>query len=431
MRNIGKALDYDPFVEQDATAVLNSFLCENGTVEYGQFVRFLRKEVFHWSAEEFGELFGRATRGRPYGKREIQEKERTNRFPMDERRRALLAVLFQVSPATFGLESLDVLIETRQVLPPRELSRVLDSGPIDLAEYRSFLLSCWTLHLRWTAGALLADIELRIARLHDVFPYETEPREKLQLGRLLCGYHLAGGIIAQDQHRFDLALDHFNKALILAREMKAPRLQVAALYRHGDMFSGQGKFAEAWRDWSEAEMLRDYTPPRMTGAILVATAVAGTFFVQDHEDMRKKVLTPIKQASHLLGTENQDEELHFIRFTNQGYHADSAAALLGCPVEHFRYADAATEHLDQLQGHEEGVRQQTYSLVQRTKAAMCTKAYDEAVQAALSAFDLLKQVETGENMQRLRQLCRELEASPYGKSTEVAWLRFRLATIGQ
>jgi hypothetical protein len=25
----------------------------------------------------------------------------------------------------------------------------------------------------------------------------------------------------------------------------------------------------------------------------------------------------------------------------------------------------------------------------------------------------------------------ELEASPYGKSTDVAWLRFRLATIGQ
>ena len=70
-------------------------------------------------------------------------------------------------------------------------------------------------------------------------------------------------------------------------------------------------------------------------------------------------------------------------------------------------------------------------MVQRTKAAICTQAYDEAVQAALSAFDLLKQVETGENMQRLRHLCRELEASPYGKSTEVAWLRFRLATVGQ
>ncbi len=426
MRHIGKELDYDPFVEQDATAVLNSFVGEDGTVDYGQFVRFLRKEVFHWSAEEFGELFGRA-----YGKREIQEKERTNRFPMDERRRALLAVLFQVSPATFGLESLDVLIEAREVLPPKELSRVLYSGPVDVAEYRSFLRSCWTLHLRRTARELLADIELRIARLHDVLPYETEPREKGQLGRLLCGYHLAGGTAAQEQHRFDLALDHFNKALILAREMKAPRLQAAALCHRGDLFFAQGKFVEAWRDYSEAEALKDYTPPRMQGAILVGRASAGTIFVQDHEDMRKKVIIPIKQASHLLGTENQDEELHFVRFTNQQYHVNSAAALLRCPVEHFRYADAATEHLDQLEGHEEGIRQQTYSLVQRTKVAMCTKAYDEAVQAALSAFDLLKQVETGANMQRLRQLCRELESSPYGKSTEVAWLRFRLATIGQ
>ncbi|MBV9708828.1 MAG: tetratricopeptide repeat protein, partial [Chloroflexi bacterium] len=323
------------------------------------------------------------------------------------------------------------LIEAREIHPPKQLSRVLYSGPIDLAEYRSFLLSCWTLHLRRTARELLAEIELRIARLHDVFPYETKPREKLQLGRLLCGYHLAGGITAQDQHRFDLALDHFNKALILAREMKAPRLQAAALYYRGDMFFTQGKFAQAWRDYSEAEALKDYTPPLMQGAILVERANAGAIFVQDNEDMRKKVINPIKQASYLLGTENQDEDLHFVRFTNHGYHVDSAGALLRCPVEHFRYADAANEHLDQLKGHEEGVRQQTYSLVQRTKAAICTQAYDEAVQAALSAFDLLKQVETGENMQRLRHLCRELEASPYGKSTEVAWLRFRLATVGQ
>jgi hypothetical protein len=225
-------------------------------------------------------------------------------------------------------------------------------------------------------------------------------------------------------------LDHFNKAVILAREMKAPRLQAAALCRRGDLFFAQGKFAEAWRDWSEAEMLRDYTPPRMTGAILVATAVAGTIFVQDHEDMRKKVITPIEQASHLLGTENQDEELHFIRFSEQDYHIDSATALLGCPVEHFRYANAAQQHLDQLKEHEEGARQQTLGLVLEAKAGICTQAYDQAVQAALSAFDILKQVETSVNRQRLHQLCRELEASPYGKSTEVAWLRFRLATIG-
>ena len=360
----------------------------------------------------------------------MQEKERTNSFPLDEKRRALLAVFFQASPALFGLESLDVLIEAREMPPSKELSRVLYSGPIDLAEYRSFLLSCWTLHLRRTARELLDDIELRIARLHDVLPYETEPREKTQPGRLLCGYHLAGGMIAKDQRRFDLALSHFNKALILAREMKSPRLQAAALYRRGGVLLDWRKFAEAWRDFSEAEALKDYTPPRMRGSILVARAIAGGFFVQDHEDMRKKVLTPVKQAHDLLGTENQDEGLHFIRFTDQGYHVDSAIALLESPIERFRCAHAAREHLDQLKGHEEGIRQQTYNLLLEAKISICTKAHDEAVQAALSAFDILKQVETGVNMQRLRQLCRELEAGPYGKSTEVARLRLQLATVG-
>ncbi len=430
MKHSGKGLHYDPFVETDDTQVLTYFRNDDVTIDYGQLVRFLRKEVFHWSADEFGELFGKATRGKPFGKREMQEKERTNTFPLDDKRRAILAVVFKVSPALFGLESLDVLIEAREIHPPKELSRVLYDGPIDLVEYRSFLLSCWTLRLQRTARALLADIELRIARLHDVFPYETEPREKLQLARLLCGYHLAGCAIAQDQHRFDLTLDHFNKALILAREIKAPRLQAGALFRRGGMFFIQGKFAEAWRDYSEAETLRDYTPPRMQGSILLARATAGALFVQDSEDMRKKILTPVKQAHGLLGTENQDEELHFILFTDQQYHVDSAAALLGCPVERFCYAGAAIEHLDQLQGHEEGIRQQTYNLLLKAKVALCTQAYDEAVQAGLSAFDILKQVETDVNMQRLRQLCRELEASPYGKSTDVAWLRFQLATIG-
>ncbi|MBV8695603.1 MAG: tetratricopeptide repeat protein [Ktedonobacteraceae bacterium] len=431
MKHIGKGLHYDPFVDTDYTQVLSYFRNDDATIDYGQLVRFLRKEVFHWTAQEFGELYGNATRGKPYSRREMQESERTNTFPLDEKRRAILAVFFKVSPALFGLESLDVLIEAREIPPPRELSRVLYDGPIDLVEYRSFLLSCWTLHLRRTARELLADIELRIARLHDVLPYEIEPREKLQLGRLLCGYHLAGGMIAKDQHRFDLALSHFNKALILAREMKSPRLQAASLYRRGGVFLDWGKFAEARRDFSEAEALKDYTPPRMQGSILVARATAEALFVQDSEDTRKKVLTPVKQAHDLLGTENQDEGLHFIRFTDQGYHVDSAIALLESPIERFRYAHVAREHLDQLKGHEEGIRQQTYNLLLEAKISICTKAYDEAVQAALSAFDILKQVETGVNMQRLRQLCWELEASPYGKSTDVAWLRFQLATVGE
>ncbi len=360
----------------------------------------------------------------------MQESERTNTFALDDKRRAILAVLFQVSPALFGLPSLDVFLEAREMPPPQELSRVLYSGPIDLAEYRSFLFSCWTLHLQRTARELLTETELRIARLHSRFPYETEPREKLQLERVLCGYHLAGGVTAQDQHRFDLGLDHFNKALILTREMKAPRLQAAALLRRGSMAFAQKNFTQAWRDWSEAETLRDYTPPRMQGAILVARAAAGAFFVQDYEDMTKTVFTPVKQAYHLLNTENQDEDLHFIKFTDDWYHLDSASALLGVQREHFRYGDAAMQHLDTLK-HVEGIRQQTSNLLLTARAAICTKAYDQAVQTALSAFAILKQVETGVNMQRLRQLCRQLEATPYGKSTEVAWLRLQLATVGQ
>jgi tetratricopeptide (TPR) repeat protein len=430
MRHIGKGLDYNHLVEIDDTTVLGYFLQADGTIDYGQLVRFLRKEVFHWSADEFGELFGKATRGKPFGKREMQEEERTNTFALDDKRRAILAVLFKVSPALFGLESLDVLIEAREIHPPQELSRVLYDGPIDLVEYRSFLLSCWTLRLQRTARALLADIELRIARLHDVLPYETGPSEKIQLARLLCGYHLAGGMIAKDQLRFDLALSHFNKALIVAHELPSPRLEAASLYRRGGVFLDQGKFAEALRDFSEAEALKDYTPPRMQGSILLARATTGAVFVQDREDMTKKILTPIKQAYHLLGTENQDEGLHFIRFTDRAYHTDSADALMKSPREHFRYADAAMQHLDQLKGHEEGIRQQIFSLLLEARIALCTQAYDQAAQAALSALDILKGVELCVHMQQLRQFYRELEASPYGKSTDVAWLRFQLATIG-
>jgi hypothetical protein len=68
IRHIGKELDYGPFVEKDTTAVLDAFVCEDGAVDYGQFVRFLRKEVFHWTAEEFGELFGKASRGKHYSR---------------------------------------------------------------------------------------------------------------------------------------------------------------------------------------------------------------------------------------------------------------------------------------------------------------------------------------------------------------------------
>jgi tetratricopeptide (TPR) repeat protein len=237
-------------------------------------------------------------------------------------------------------------------------------------------------------------------------------------------------MITQDQRWFDLALDHFNKALIIAREMKFPRLQAAALYRRGNMFFVQGKYAQAWRDYSEAEILKDYTPPRMQGAIRLVRATAGAFSVQDYEDMTKKVLTPTKQAYNLLGTENQEEELHFIRFTEQLYHRDSIFALLGSPIERFRYTDAARQHIEQLKGHE-GIRQQTLNLLLEAKTALYTKVYDQATQAALSAFAILKQAELPVNMQRLRQLCRELEATPYGKSTQVAWLRLQLATVGQ
>jgi hypothetical protein len=42
MRHIGKGLDYNPSLDEDDTYILNYFLLEDGTIDYGQLVRFLR-----------------------------------------------------------------------------------------------------------------------------------------------------------------------------------------------------------------------------------------------------------------------------------------------------------------------------------------------------------------------------------------------------
>ena len=417
---------------------------QQGKMSLGELVKEMR-EAKGWTREQLGKLYGRALRGSPITAGAIQRMEQTNDLPSSEKRRYVLAKLLNIPVALLGLNALPFVPSAS---PNKKAAKHLD-----LVEYHSALDSYWNKHYTSSAQDTVDDVTERIYALHDVFPYTYTP-EKSHMIDLLCGFNIIAGNIERDQRHYQDAIKHLNNAVVVARENECHHLHAAALYDRGGIFLDRGQTSGAsGEDFSVAEKyftraLRDFQkalnvgkthqplPLYLQGYISSAMGITQSHLAQDNQDLTQALRTSDK-VEKLIGQENSSYDSFLHTGTGNGtfqedeYHIDRASTILGVannklrnPNEVLAQLTLATKHVDSSRA-----RRGAFINIQRAKAYFDKGDYSRATALAMDALSVFGAIESWVNIARVAQLYRDLKATSYGNSFEVAQLEVELMLL--
>ncbi|MBV9691697.1 MAG: hypothetical protein JO202_18525, partial [Ktedonobacteraceae bacterium] len=292
-----------------------------------------------WSKKQFGYLYGRAARDKPFTERWVQMQVKASSFPDDGERRWVIANLLNIPPALLGVTHLDELL-THPQMPDTPVEK---STAIDLAEYRARLPIYWKQQNTHTAAPALKHVLLRLKRLHSNY-FEVAPESRTKLVRLLFDYHHLAVRISSDLQQFTEAIVHLNKAYAIARFLEDSERETLTLFRRGYILLEKGDAATALVDFTAARSLERKISAPLRGSILLGQARTLARAGQDNQDL--------KQAQHWMddaGTvlsASKWADAHFIHFDQVWYHLERATGLLASPSRRLRFPREALAAVD-------------------------------------------------------------------------------------
>lgn len=287
-------------------------------VAIGQLLREKRLER-GWKAEEAGILYGNATKRTPATGGAIFSMEEGN-IPEGLKRRWVLARMYDIVPAALGLE---VLQRTPGKIPASFSSR--RSQSVDISEYQATLDAHWKQGYLRSPEFTLQDLGQRIYALHDNVYYARSPQRD-QMKRLLWGYHVRRAGIAHELFYYSGALDHLNKAIILAQEENFADLEVTALYKRGEFFFARRDFPRALRDLEVAQNKKS-APGQVRGRILDLRGLTKAHLVQTDGELSEAMKCLDASECYITSPKDMDITLR-VSLTDVRYQLDRAKALL-------------------------------------------------------------------------------------------------------
>jgi hypothetical protein len=411
-------------------------------------------EKHQMSAEEFGQRFGKLTRKnkQPYTKSRIYQMLRNNAFPDDNTRRWVVAKLLEIPPVLLGVQSLDDLLNFQE---PRKREQVGSSAlaPFDSTEFRRTLAAYWT-RLRYVD--LQADVAKRIAVLEQHYLYGPQ-QAKCSVATLLCGYQMLSSLIATDQCDFDSAIDHLNKAYMVAKERELLKLKAACLLRRGWALNERGEvkamrhdvegalvdFAHATNDFLLACKQAQRLPAAMQGQLLSSLGQVSANTAKHPQEFHLAI-KKMEEAEAFVGKGGGEEDIHFIQLPEERYYLNRAAAYLASSNslacyprdarKELRNAHAAaptplpkrrSAYIMILQATSYVIEGQAH--LAKKRLGFADDCFSEATQKATEALVLVKDIHSQVNVARIEKLCTDLRATPFGKeNVDVARLEVEI-----
>ncbi len=352
----------------------------------------------------------------------IRLMEQKNRVPTDEKRRWILATLLGIPAASFGLTPHDPLTRLQGITSALSQGR----KPLDLAKYRAFLQSCWTLCHTKMAQSLEDEIAYRVGHLHNEVLYGNA-QEYADMMHLLCYYHQLSAQIACDHHNFSDAVESMNKAYRVAKILKSCELQALVLFRRGYVFLENGYTRIAVNDFDAAIALVSFISQPLRGAVQLAAGHGHAYVAQSQEDLTK-ALKLIDTAHNNMGRGDIDESEHFMKFDEVTYTLDRAEALMGSPVAKLRAPDEAFALISKLKTTPDTPLLQAAIQTWEAKVYMDWGYYPIATTIAINS---ITNVQHRWNILYISAIHEDLKASKYGNSKEVSNLGIALLKAQQ
>ncbi|HLZ55331.1 MAG TPA: hypothetical protein VKR06_00175 [Ktedonosporobacter sp.] len=349
------------------------------------------------------------------------------------KRRRFLADLFNIPPILLGITSLEAVIKQQEGQPHPNASQAIPTSPlqktsIDIIEYHDALVAYWEANHTDTAEAAMQNILERMNHLSTALP-SVRGWQEASLVALTCQYHQLAAVIVCDQAYFDSALDHLNKAVMLAKHLQDDELRSLALYRRAgvyfdrwELFLDHRDIVYALRDYSAAHSLEHAIPAQLKGAILLEFGNAQAKIAQSQEE-KSQALRHIDEAGTIVRQGQFDDDGHFLSLSEEWYHNDRGATLIALG----RSGEALRElALVKRQAHPDFARRYAYNDLLEAQAYMGKGQFPLATTMAEASLIVMKEIHSRVNIARISRISTQLKESTYRNNPEVARLDFLL-----
>lgn len=381
--------------------------------DYGSIIRQARLAK-GWARIDLAQVYGRFFHDEIISEDTVRMWEDYNKVPKKMKRRQILALLLDIPIVALGLEPF-----TSLALPENSTQ----NKGIDLATATEKLQQYKQQNHATTVKPLLAELLGTIHTIHNEMPYVNQGK-RTQFMLLLSDYQQFVASIFRDHSQYEQALYYQNKAYIIAKTLQTPEQIALALWRRGLTYHEQGNFQAGIADLQTAQSLRP------TSVHLQGVLWSSLGHVQSHaattRSEQQTALAALNQAERFLDRINDEPDIYFIKFNEEGYHLNRASAWLGAPVKLLRSSPHAFDALSLVPADETRKRRYAYSTYLQARGWFEEGELPMAAQVGMDALAVAIEINSQVNIKRIEAIYQDLKSTTYGNSPDVAELGVRL-----
>jgi tetratricopeptide (TPR) repeat protein len=365
--------------------------------------------------------------------------ENQNRVPADEKRRWILARLLDIPPLLLGLNTMQEVNSTQK---ETTLFDMLQAEKVDVVEYQTTLQIYNNSWLSGKLHTLTSDVKYRILNLQNDLPGKRG-KEKKQMLQLLCKYYMLLASIAGQQQDFDQSIALLSRTITIAELNKLYDIWAMSLRYRGIAYLDRGEltagmvdftaakqdFDAAIRDFDVARTLESHLSSHHNGIVCLDAGSAYAYVAQEPEDMTE-ALKLLDMGKTMVGKDG--DHMGFpVEFDESKCYINRGKTLIASPFQSLCSPAPARKELEQAtQLASPTLKLRHLSInVRIAESYYVEESYDRAVASVEDALELMKDVDSKQNLTRLSNLHKRLKESTFGKSQEVAALGVKLFKV--
>jgi len=224
----------------------------------------------------------------------------------------------------------------------------------------------------------------------------------------------------RDHQRYNDAIEHLDKALLLAESLNKDDLKALVLHRRGRTLENAGRIGEAVNDYKKARTYEQGLSSHFNGSIFLHAGLVEARAAQT-EQAKKAAISLIDRVGNIVRTHRTSEDPYFLDLNLDRYHLTRTAALIAID----RNEDAISE-LNLVKCGNEYPRAQAYNNILEAQANIKLGEYSEAARLAESGLVVVQEIDSKVNIARVVKIHKDLQKSPFRNNPEVARLDYLL-----